>query len=324
MTKKKPDIFLGITMGMLVLAALLCVVILIVQKQTDSKPSVNPTNVVVNSDTNAPVVSDESGSTTEEASQSSQPQPAADVKAIDEAALKAALDDNLQPLSSNWDLVVMDPVVGTKVTASHQADPEAWMEVNRMLPVFIMGSAYQQVANGTMTEADIEADVKAMIVEQDYAAADRLTTAIGGGDAAAGMQAVKDFAAANGMQISYNRALSATSGRPNYMKASLCAEILNKICRGEIVSPDASARMKEIICTPKENEQIVPTLATEGATYGLITDCEDNLCCCTMGIVNLPNRSYVVSVFCFDPVNMGNAQKRAGEIIALTETYFAE
>ena len=65
MTKKKPDIFLGITMGMLVLAALLCVVILIVQKQTDSKPSVNPTNVVVNSDTNAPVVSDESGSTTD-------------------------------------------------------------------------------------------------------------------------------------------------------------------------------------------------------------------------------------------------------------------
>jgi hypothetical protein len=198
------------------------------------------------------------------------------------------------------------------------------MKVNRMLPVFIMGTAYQQVANGTMTEADIQADVEAMIVGRDYAAADRLTASIGGGDAAKGMQAVKDFAAANGMQISYNRALNGSDGKPNYMKASLCAEVLNKICRGELVSADASARMKEIICTPKENEQIVPTLATEGATYGLITDCEDNLCCCTMGIVNLPNRSYVVSVFCFDPVNMGNAQKRAGEIITLTETYFAE
>lgn len=323
MTKKKPDIFLGITMAMLVLAALLCVIILIVQKQTNSKPAVKPTGAVVSNDTVAPPDTGDTNSSTD-ATKPSQPIQPADVKAIDETALKAALDDNLQPLSSNWDIVILDPVVGTKVTASHQAKPEEWMEVNRMLPVFIMGTAYQQVANGTMTEADIQADVEAMIVGRDYAAADRLTAAIGGGDAAKGMQAVKDFAAANGMQISYNRALNETGGKPNYMKASLCAEVLNKICRGELVSADASARMKEIICKAKTDEEIVPTLVTEGASYGLVTDCESNLCCCTMGIVNLPNRSYVVSIFCYDPVNMGNAQKRAAEIIALTEPYFAE
>ncbi len=323
MTKKKPDIFLGITMAMLVLAALLCVIILIVQKQTNSKPAVKPTGAVVSNDTVAPPHTGDTNSSTD-ATKPSQPIQPADVKAIDETALKAALDDNLEPLSSNWDIVILDPVVGTKVTASHQADPEAWMEVNRMLPVFIMGTAYQQVANGTMTEADIQADVEAMIVGRDYAAADRLTASIGGGDAAKGMQAVKDFAAANGMQISYNRALNETGGKPNYMKASLCAEVLNKICRGELVSADASARMKEIICKAKTDEEIAPTLVTEGASYGLVTDCENNLCCCTMGIVNLPNRSYVVSIFCYDPVNMGNAQKRAAEIIALTEPYFAE
>lgn len=323
MTKKKPDIFLGITMAMLVLAALLCVIILIVQKQTNSKPAVKPTGAVVSNDTVAPPDTGDTNSSTD-ATKPSQPIQPADVKAIDETALKAALDDNLEPLSSNWDIVILDPVVGTKVTASHQAKPEDWMEVNRMLPVFIMGTAYQQVANGTMTEADIQADVEAMIVGRDYAAADRLTAAIGGGDAAKGMQAVKDFAAANGMQISYNRALNETGGKPNYMKASLCAEVLNKICRGELVSADASARMKEIICKAKTDEEIVPTLVTEGASYGLVTDCESNLCCCTMGIVNLPNRSYVVSIFCYDPVNMGNAQKRAAEIIALTEPYFAE
>lgn len=323
MTKKKPDIFLGITMAMLVLAALLCVIILIVQKQTNSKPAVKPTGAVVSNDTVAPPDTGDTNSSTD-ATKPSQPIQPADVKAIDETALKAALDDNLEPLSSKWDIVILDPVVGTKVTASHQADPEAWMEVNRMLPVFIMGTAYQQVANGTMTEADIQADVEAMIVGRDYAAADRLTASIGGGDAAKGMQAVKDFAAANGMQISYNRALNETGGKPNYMKASLCAEVLNKICRGELVSADASARMKEIICKAKTDEEIAPTLVTEGASYGLVTDCESNLCCCTMGIVNLPNRSYVVSIFCYDPVNMGNAQKRAAEIIALTEPYFAE
>ena len=323
MTKKKPDIFLGITMAMLVLAALLCVIILIVQKQTNSKPAVKPTGAVVSNDTVAPPDTGDTNSSTD-ATKPSQPVQPADVKAIDETALKAALDDNLEPLSSKWDIVILDPVVGTKVTASHQADPELWMEVNRMLPVFIMGTAYQQVANGTMTEADIQADVEAMIVGRDYAAADRLTAAIGGGDAAKGMQAVKDFAAANGMKISYNRALNGSDGKPNYMKASLCAEVLNKICRGELVSADASARMKEIICKAKTDEEIAPTLVTEGASYGLVTDCESNLCCCTMGIVNLPNRSYVVSIFCYDPVNMGNAQKRAAEIIALTEPYFAE
>lgn len=323
MTKKKPDLFLGITMGMLVLAALLCVIILIVQKQTNSKPAVKPSGTVVSNDTAASDDTGESNGSTEATKPSQHVQPT-DVKAIDETGLKAALEDNLEPLSSNWDVVILDPVVGTKVTASHQADPEAWMEVNRMLPVFIMGTAYQQVANGTMTEADIQADVEAMIVARDYAAADRLTAAIGGGDAAKGMQAVKDFAAANGMKISYNRALSETGGKPNYMKASLCAEVLNKICRGELVSADASARMKEIICKAKTDEEIAPTLVSEGASYGLVTDCESNLCCCTMGIINLSNRSYVVSIFCYDPVNMGNAQKRAAEIIALTEPYFAE
>ena len=231
MTKKKPDIFLGITMAMLVLAALLCVIILIVQKQTNSKPAVKPTGAVVSNDTVAPPDTGDTNSSTD-ATKPSQPIQPADVKGIDETALKAALDDNLEPLSSKWDIVILDPVVGTKVTASHQADPELWMEVNRMLPVFIMGTAYQQVANGTMTEADIQADVEAMIVGRDYAAADRLTAAIGGGDAAKGMQAVKDFAAANGMKISYNRALNETGGKPNYMRASLCAEVRNKICRG--------------------------------------------------------------------------------------------
>ena len=38
MKTKKPDIFLGITMGMLVLAAVLCLVILFVQKSSGSEP----------------------------------------------------------------------------------------------------------------------------------------------------------------------------------------------------------------------------------------------------------------------------------------------
>ena len=54
MQKKKPDIFLGITVGMLVLAAVLCLVILFAQKSAPAKNDANN-----NGDPAAPIVSDE-------------------------------------------------------------------------------------------------------------------------------------------------------------------------------------------------------------------------------------------------------------------------
>ena len=313
MTKKKPDIFLGITMGMTVLAVLLLLVILIVQKSSGNKKSGVPSGQTVLDSTEAPAPSDE---TDDPSAPSETTTPVVvDLKPIDEKSLKAELDDNIEPLSSQWDIVVVDPVVGTRITANHLVGSDKWMEANKMLPVFIMATAYQKVADGTLKEDDIANDIKAMIVEGDTEAADRLTALIGGGDAAAGMSAVKEFASNNGMTISYNRALSATSGKPNYYMASIGADVLDKLCRGELVSKEASAKMREILCTKR---------TTEPFDTGLKSAVSYKLCGCTMGIVNTPTRSFVISIACYDPKTMENVLARFTQIIGLTEPYFTQ
>ena len=216
MKKKKPDIFLGITMGMLVLEAILCLVILIVQKSSpEKKTPISPisTQEQLSSDkeTKQPHNTD-----VEDSTQDTDATEPVEITAIDEAALKAELDDNLEPLASNWDVQIYDPVTGTKVMTSHHGNPainfapDKWMEANRMLPVFIMGAVYQQIADGKLTEDEVSGYVQAMIVDADYAAADHLTELLGGGNAAAGMTAVKSFADANGMPLKM-RSMSASS-----------------------------------------------------------------------------------------------------------------
>lgn len=331
MKKKKPDIFLGITMGMLVLEALLCLVILIVQKTSPAKKTpVNPVSTQEqlssgDKDTSPAKDTSDTGSATKD----TEPAAPSDITAIDEENLKKELDDNLDPLASNWDVQIFDPVTGTRVTTSHHGNPalkfspDTWMEANRMLPVFIMGAAYQQVADGKLTEDQISADVQAMIVDADYEAADRLTELMGGGNAAAGMTAVKSFAEANGMQISYNHLLTDTSGsQTNWYKASLGAQILDMICSGKLVSKEASEQMKEIICTPRKTEAFETGLQ-KAESYGFITDIEQGLCCCTMGIVNMPTRSFVVSIGCYDPKTVENVLARFQQLLAITEPYFA-
>ena len=199
MQKKKPDIFLGITVGMLVLAAVLCLVILFAQKSAPAKNDANN-----NGDPAAPIVSDEvieSGDATkpsdsdhqtpsdQETTDPDNPNVPVDVKAIDDVSLKAALDDCLSGLPNDWQVVVMDPIVGTEVDSYINCKGvNDLMKADQMLPVFIMATAFQKVADGALTEDQILDDVKAMIVQGDRAAADRLTEAVGG------KEAVKKFA----------------------------------------------------------------------------------------------------------------------------------
>ena len=213
MQKKKPDIFLGITMGMLVLAAVLCLVILIAQKSAKSKTNTNPAasgsevigSDVVNPSNNTPDASNPEGSEPN-ASDSGpvNPDPGpVDVSAIDEVGLKAALDDCLSGLPNDWQVVVIDPIVGTEVDSQINAGGvDEWMKADGMPVVFIMGAAFQKVADGELTEDQILEDCTLMIVNNDAAAGDRLTKLVGG------MDAVKSFATANDLAILMQMLLS--------------------------------------------------------------------------------------------------------------------
>ena len=330
MKSKKPDIYLGITLCMLVLAAVLCIVILLFngsEKQgaktdtlstTDSSASENTlsTNPVPVSTDQVPV-----SSSTEQAPVT--PSQPIELQALDEAGLKAALDDSLNGLSSEWQVVVTDPAKGSLIASAVNCDANAWMTANRMTQVFIMGAVFQQAKDGALTLENVMEDVKAMIVENDFAAADRLTEMLGAGDAAKGREAVKTFAVNSGVKLGFNRPLSGTSDKRNFVSAQQTAMVLDMICRGQLVSEAASQQMLEILMTQRKTD-IDPNLAAEKAQYGFITDVEDGTCICAMGVVKLPNRDFVISVVCNKPVTTDGAKKKVAELIGLAERYFTQ
>ncbi|MBR6414275.1 MAG: serine hydrolase [Oscillospiraceae bacterium] len=320
MKMKKPDIFLGITLCMLVLAAVLCIVIWVIQKK-DPSPSTSDTGTSIATTTGEAVPS---GSQTTPSTEQGQPTNPVELKTIDEVGLKAALDDALNGLTSEWQVVVTDPAKGSRIASAVNCDPNAWMTANRMAQVFIMGTVFQQAKDGTLTLDAVLDDVKAMIVQNDLAAADKLTETLGGGDAAKGRDAVKEFAVANGVQLGFNRPLSGTADKKNYVSAQQTAVLLDMICRGELVDEAASKQMLDILLEGRENPEIDPGLTTANARCGFVTDIEDGTCICSMGVVELPNRSFVISVVCNKPVTTDGAKKKVGELITLTESFFAE
>ncbi|MBQ1410941.1 MAG: serine hydrolase [Oscillospiraceae bacterium] len=323
MKTKKPDIFLGITMFMLVAAVLLCIVILKTQKDKNETAT---TETVQATTTEAPIASGvfppvqtEPVVTTE--SVSVQPQ---NLTPIEDARLQAELNESLDGLTSEWQVMVIDPAVGTKVGSTVNCDTEDWMTANRMAQVFIMGAIFQQAENGELTlDAEMD-DIKAMITANDTYAADRLTEKLGGGDAAKGREAVKSFAVANGVKLGLNRSLSGSSSERNFVTAQQTAEILNLICSGKLVSENASRQMLDILLTPVDGLEIETGLTGDGVRCGFITDIESDVCICAMGVVQLPNRSFVISVVCNEPVTTDGAKKKITELISLVQPYFAE
>lgn len=322
MKTKKPDIFLGATMCMLVLAVVLCIVILYYQKSKSSSETTEPSKVETTEGTQA------SGDT-------SSTRPSNDVPVtteavvtpvnltpIDDSGLKAALDDSLRGLTSEWQVMVIDPAFDTKISSAVNCEVDDWMTANRMTQIFIMGTVFQQDAEGKLVLNDVLDDVKAMITANDSYAADRLTEKIGGGDAEKGREAVKEFAVANGVQLGFNRANSASEGKSNYVTAQQTAEILNLICSGKLVNESASAQMLDILLTPMENLEIQTDLPADQVRFGFIADVEDDICVCAMGVVKLPNRSFVISIVCNKPVTLDGAKKKLTELITLTAPYF--
>ncbi len=326
MKTKKPDIFLGITMCMLVLAAVLCIVILFVQKANKNPtpgtdPAVVDSKDPVNTDSNA-IASNNTGETGDTGTPiDTTPVVPVELKAIDSAGLKAALDESLRGLTSEWQVMVIDPWDDTKVSSSVNCKVDAWMTANRMTQVFIMGTVFQQAADGTITLDEVMEDVKAMLGGDTYAA-DRLTEKLGGGDAAKGRETVKAFAVANGSQLGFNRPNTGTANKNNYVTAQKNAEILNLICQGKLVSKDASAQMLELLLSSANSTDIELGVTGESVRCGFIHDVEDKTCVCTMGVVQLKDRAFVISVVCNEPVTIDGAKKKVGDLVTLTQPYF--
>lgn len=321
MRTNKPDIFLGVTLVMLVLAVVFCILIEINRGEAnETLSSSSETDTAVHTSTvSSDSIAEPPASSTEFFSNPGTP---IELDAIDEAGLKAALDKAIGSLNSEWQVVVIDPARSSQIASAVNCTPDDWMTANRMTQVFLMATIFQQAKDGKLTLEAVLDDVKEMIINHDLAAADRLTEMVGDGDAAKGRDAVKTFAVNNDLKLGYNRPLSGTSDQKNYATAQQTAALLNKLCRGELVSEASSAQMLELLLSAQDLD-LDPGITTEGAKWGFVTDVEDGTCICAMGVVKLPHRSFVISVVCNKPVTTDGAKKKVAELIALAESFFA-
>lgn len=319
MKTKKPDIFLGITMFLLVLAAVLCVLILYVQKTgitfgKDSTLASTEPSYYTADDTVAPAATGETETAPVETEA-----PVVMGEPIDEVGLKADLDNALDGLTSEWQVVVQDPNHDSRVTSTTNCEVDAWMTANSMVRLYVLGTAYQQVADGTLTEDQVLEDATAMISSADSDATDRLTELVGGGSLETGRQTVKDFAAAVGSKVGYNRSIAGASDQKNYVTAQQAALVLDKLCRGELVSPEMDKKMLDILFAGGSE---IDLALEDGTTAGFVCDVEDGVCICAAGVMNTNGRLYVISVVCNLPVTTDGAKNKITEIATLTQPYF--
>ena len=330
MKQKKPDIFLGITMAMLVLAAVLCVAILLAQK-AGQKPASN----------NTLATSQASKETKEDSNTSTEPvdpntNPGGDgqqshtqltgdpIKASD---LKKDLDNEIKDFLSEWQIVVFDPANNQKVASYHGVGSKPITSANDLMKsvslvrLFVMADTYQQIKDGAIKEEDVSDDLTAMIAKGDKAAGDRLVEVLGGGDAAKGREHVKAYAKQLGCTIGFNRPFQGNDAAYNYVSAESAASTLNKIVRGECVSPEYDQKMLDLLFAV-EKDDIDLGISGEGVTKGFLCDLVEGFSIGAVGVVDNGQRIYVVCLISNEIKSMDSGKKMTAEILGIIQPYF--
>lgn len=332
MKKKKPDIFLGITMVMLVLAAVLCVAILLAQKAGQKTPA----NNTLTATQPAKETKDNNDVPPESTDQNTNPSGNTDTEPVpltgdpikaDE--LKKALNEKIGPFVSQWQVTVFDPANNQKVESFNKggsnpiSSADDLMKSVSLVRLFVMADTYQQVKDGTLKEEDVSADLTAMITKGDKAAGDRLVEVLGGGDAAKGREHVKAYAQKLGYKIGFNRPFQGNSDKFNYISSVSAASVLNKIVRGECVSPEYDKKMVDLLFAV-EKDEIDLGIQGEGVTKGFLCDVVDGFSIGAAGIINNGERIYVVCLISNEIKSMDSGKKMTPEILQIIQPYFVK
>ncbi|MDY2720662.1 MAG: serine hydrolase, partial [Candidatus Faecousia sp.] len=104
-------------------------------------------------------------------------------------ALQEALQAQLSGFTGQWSVYVKRLDTGQSLCLS-----DSPMVAASLIKLFVAGAAFQAIADGTLPAGVYDAPIRAMISASDNASCNALIDALGGGDAAAGMEAVNGFA----------------------------------------------------------------------------------------------------------------------------------
>ena len=234
--------------------------------------------------------------------------------------LQTLLEDFCAEYPGVWDIVVYDLTHGETADFASQDEP---MISASLIKLFIMGAVFQQVQEGRMQYWDQYASVCRMIMYSDNYSANHLTNILADSEGRTGFEVVTDFAASIGCTAtSLNRFLGRPEdGGENYTSAADCALLLKKLYRFELVSPEYSSSMLEILKGQTINDRI-PAGLPEGTVCAHKTGDLEHKSCGDAGLVFSPGADYILAVICNDQEDDAAAVAAIAELSARVYAFF--
>ena len=130
--------------------------------------------------------------------------------------------------NGTWAVFISDLINGTEGNLNNQK-----MQAASLIKLYIMGAVYENYdqITGQYGRDSVDSNLYSMITVSDNDAANTLTTYLGGGDSAAGMQAVNSFCQAHGYDQTHmgRMLLASNENDDNYTSVGDCGHLLQEI-----------------------------------------------------------------------------------------------
>ena len=130
--------------------------------------------------------------------------------------------------NGTWAVFISDLINGTEGSLNDQK-----MQAASLIKLYIMGAVYENYdqITGQYGRDSVDSNLYSMITVSDNDAANTLTTYLGGGDSAAGMQAVNSFCQAHGYDQTHmgRMLLASNENDDNYTSVGDCGHLLQEI-----------------------------------------------------------------------------------------------
>ena len=177
--------------------------------------------------------------------------------------------------NGTWAVFISDLVNGTEGNLNDQK-----MQAASLIKLYIMGAVYENYdqITGQYGRDSVDSNLYSMITVSDNDAANTLTTYLGGGDSAAGMQAVNSFCQAHGYDQTHmgRMLLASNENDDNYTSVGDCGHLLQEIYKQDTSGYTHAADMFNLLkAQPRCNK--IPAQLPEGVKTANKTGELDNV-----------------------------------------------
>ena len=177
--------------------------------------------------------------------------------------------------NGTWAVFISDLVNGTEGSLNDQK-----MQAASLIKLYIMGAVYENYdqITGQYGRDSVDSNLYSMITVSDNDAANTLTTYLGGGDSAAGMQAVNSFCQAHGYDQTHmgRMLLASNENDDNYTSVGDCGHLLQEIYKQDTSGYTHAADMFNLLKTQTRCNKI-PAQLPEGVKTANKTGELDNV-----------------------------------------------